>query len=219
MFFSQILILLMIVSNTYGNEYPNQNYNEALTYYQNGEIGKAMFYSKRAILLDPSDSEVRSLFYSIRHSIGLPSIYATDSFTSQTLSHIFGSLPPHINATVGAVFFVLASVLVSLLLIGKLEKHKNISLMGIWGFFIISGALFIQAGVQYYFFFSPDQRVVINDIRAYEEPSIDSEELLTLPAGTEVTITMQSEDFYLAKTLDGKEYWIQNIPPLWEDLN
>ncbi len=214
----QILILLLTLSNVYGNEYPNQNYNDSLTYYQNGDLGRAMFYSKRAILLEPSDPQIRNLFYTIRHDIGLPTIYATDSISSQMLSYVFGSLPPHINASIGAVFFVLASILVSLSLLGKLDKHKNITLMSTCGFFIIAGVLFIQAGVQYYFFFSPDQRVVINDTKAYEEPSTESVVLLTLPAGSEVTITMQSEDFYLAKTLDGKEYWIQNIPPLWEDL-
>ncbi|MGL4676501.1 MAG: hypothetical protein ACRCWI_02395 [Brevinema sp.] len=220
MFFPQILIALLFSITTHSQEYshPYNNHNQALDYYQIGEFGKAMFYSKRAMLLDPSNIEIRKLFYTIRHDIGLPPIYATDTKGAQLVSSIIFRDPPHITVMIGGALFFGASLLVSLLLLGKIRNYKKIALIGIWIGLILSLLLFIKSSVQYYFFFLPDQRIIIETTKAYEEPSIESSHLLDLPAGTEVTVVVTLEDFYLVRTLDGKEYWINPIPELWIDF-
>lgn len=216
-------LLLLNTSILFGVEYnnPDMYYNDALAFYQQKELGKAMYAIKKAYLLAPDVEHIRKLFYTIRYDIGLPPIYATDRLSLQIFAKVFASHPPHINALIGGGLFLGASILVSLLILGKITAYRKISMIGIWFLFVTAGILFLQAGVQYYVFFAPDQRVVLQKISAYEEPSFESTKLIDLPEGTEVTVVAQTDEFLLIRTLDGKEYWVnpQFIPVLWGNLS
>ena len=218
-----LLILITSYSLSYSQEYdhPNNSYNKALKYYQQDHLGNAMFHTKRAFLLNPTDKNIRELFYTIRKDIGLPQIYSNDSFSNILFSNIFSQLRPQTNALIGSLLFLLGSLLLSCVLINKIIKYKNIAIIAIWISFIFSGINFIQATVQYYLFFASDQRIVLTKTKAYEEASTESLYLLDLPAGTEVKVIVQNQEFYLIRTLDGKEYWITPafIPPLWDKLS
>ena len=221
---NKILIILLTLISThtlsFGLEYehPNNSYNKALEYYQQDDLGNAMFHTKRAILLKPTDKNIRELFYTIRKDIGLPQIYSDDSFSNIILSNLFSQLSPQINAIIGALLFLIGSLLVCLILLKTITTNKKVAIIGIWISFILSGINFLQAGIQYYIFFSPDQRIVLTTTKAYEEASFESLNLLDLPAGSEVQVIIQDQEFYLVSTLDGKEYWItpESIPPLWD---
>ena len=217
-----LILLLMMITNsfTYGKEYthPTKLYNTALESYNNKDLGQAMYYVKQALLLNPARSEYRALFYQIRKDIGLPQIYSTDTLGGQVLSQVFGFIPPHINALLGGILFIFGSFLVSALFLKKLQKYKYTQI-GIWISFLGAGLFFITALLQYYAFFSPQQGVLLSISNAYEEPSLDSFKVLELPSGTELSIVDKVDNFYLIKTLEGKEYWIlqKKVPILFED--
>lgn len=227
MAFYKILILFLtllpssiLVSQEY--EHPNNLYNKALTYYHNNDLGNAMYYTKEALILTPYKNEIRTLFYQIRKDIGLPQIYSSDTIGGEIFSYLFGRIPPQINSLLGACLFVLGSLLVMGMILKMITaSYQKITTIGIWIFFIGAGILFTQALVQYYIFFKPNQGVLITESSAYEEPYNDSFKVLDLPAGTEVSIIDTVEEFYLVKTLDGKEYWVitQNVPLLFQNNN
>jgi len=208
-----VFISIVFVTDTFtltNYENPNSLYNKGLKKYQEEDLGQAMYYLKKAMILNPNNIKIRQLFYTLRKEIGLPPIFSTDTKTNRFLSIIFSSTTPQNYSLIGGFLFLISSILYSFYKIKYLKIYPFI--------FILSGFFIFCSLIQYYIFFNTKERVVINKSRLYEEPSTNSKLITTLPAGTEVNIIDHSEDFYLIKTIDGQESWMisNNLPNLFK---
>ncbi|MGL4388247.1 MAG: SH3 domain-containing protein [Brevinema sp.] len=209
-------ILTGVPSFTKNYEHPQNLYNSSLESYEKHDLGHAMFYAKKAIKLAPGDNNIRSLFFKIRQDLGLPSIFSEDQFSHRLTTFLFQSFPPHLNAFAGGILFILASGIISLLMFNQIRIPKFVPII----LFTLSFFMMIQAVAQYYFF-NKDERVVLATSTLYEEPSINSTKLQDIPAGTEVSVIDQTEEFLLIKLLNSTEAWIlsNHAPILLEPIS
>lgn len=200
-------------STTYKIDHPHTLYNKGLEEYNKNNLGQAMFFVTKALILAPSDPKIRTLFYTLRKEIGVAPIFSTDNKNNLFLSKLFSKILPQYNALIGGILFIFASMIYAYFLLSKRTIFSKIYLC----LFIFSGIFIIQAFVQYYLYFNTKQRILLHTSALYEEPITNSIMITTLPAGSELTIIDNSDNFFLVKTLDGKEAWIisNSLPKLF----
>ncbi|MGL4562890.1 MAG: SH3 domain-containing protein [Brevinema sp.] len=207
-----VIILFSVPSFAEYYEHPQNLYNKSLEAYEKNDFGYAMFYAKQARALDPSNKNIRTLFFKIRQDIGLPTIFSEEQFSSKIITFIFQSFPPHLNAFVAGVLFILGAGIISLLLLKQIKIPIFVPIIVC----SVSIFLMIQAIIQYQLF-QTDERVILKTTSLYEEPSTNSTKLQELPAGTEIKVIAKTDDFLLVQLLNSTEAWVltNEIPPLF----
>lgn len=210
-----IILFMLFSSNIFAKyyEHPQNLYNQAISAYQNNDLGSAMFYTKKAFMLAPNNKFIRPFFFKLRKEIGLPSIFSEDTLSKRITSSIFQGVAPHYNAILAGFMFIIGSIFVSLMLLKKINNKPSIYIVS----FTLSLFLITQAIIQYYYVFNVSNRIVLSEVQLYEEPSTESTILEKIPAGTEVEVIDQTDNFILVRLLNGTEAWslTNSIPPLF----
>lgn len=192
-------------------------YNLGNTYYKLNEIAPSIYFYEKALLLNPSDSDIKNnLVYAknmtldaiaILPETGLTKIYksATSYFSFEEWAYasvVFMSL------------FVLCYLLYYFL---RYATHKRIAFVA--GLLCLIIAL-ITIGIAYskYKIFSSDQPAIVFDkeVIIKSEPNTTSAETFRLHEGTKVFILDQLGEWKKIKIADGKTGWLidQSIKPL-----
>lgn len=184
-------------------------YNLGNTYYKLNEIAPSIYFYEKALLLNPSDSDIKNnLVYAknmtldaiaILPETGLTKIYksATSYFSFEEWAYasvVFMSL------------FVLCYLLYYFL---RYATHKRIAFVA--GLLCLIIAL-ITIGIAYskYKIFSSDQPAIVFDkeVIIKSEPNTTSAETFRLHEGTKVFILDQLGEWKKIKIADGKTGWL-----------
>lgn len=192
-------------------------YNLGNTYYKLNEIAPSIYYYEKALLLNPSDSDIKNnLVYAknmtldaiaILPETGLTKIYksATSYFSFEEWAYV---------SVVFMFLFVLCYLLYYFL---RYATHKRIAFVA--GLLCLIIAL-ITIGIAYskYKIFSSDQPAIVFDkeVILKSEPNTTSAETFRLHEGTKVFILDQLGEWKKIKIADGKTGWLidQSIKPL-----
>lgn len=206
-FLSFLFVISSIVKcNNISSVHPYDLYNEAISYHTEKNMGSAMINLKKAYLLMPYELKIQNLLFHLRKELGLPSSLYRESQHARFFALIFYRLSSHLTGILGAVFLVLTSLYLSLILIQN-NVSKYIHYLGV--FFAAHALFFMLLSINYsYKIFYAQEAIVIKNANMYEEASAESRIIDTIKEGLEVHVIEEDKDFYLIKSITGEEAWI-----------
>lgn len=188
-------------------------YNLGNAYFRADELGKAMLYYERALLLDPGNSD-------IRHNIAYAGtkvedsdkiIKAEDIFVQEWFDSIENLFTSNVWAFLGITFFLVTIVCCFFFLFGtKIWVKKTAFYAGIVGLLCV--VLFnLFAYFQQEDNTNKDTAIIMSpSVQLVSSPDEKSKVLMNLHAGLKVRVTKTDGDWYEIKIDNGEIGWIQS---------
>ncbi len=218
-----LIILLLFGSKVFGSFFPGfqthdsrEYYNLGLKYAQKTDFPMSILYFKRAHLLRPLESRYTLALNKVRSLLTIPPQLFEPGAVEKIILFPFYALGLNGLLFLGIFCLFLGSVFLSLILLHlnlKIERYKLYSyiLIGIGIMFLLfSGLLFKQT-------FDSKLAVVVQDAKILQTPNEDAEVVSKIRSGFECRLERSMGNFYLLKSVDGQEGWIEKsqVKKVW----
>lgn len=188
----------------------NRLFNLGNSYYQQGQLGRAMLAYERAQLLDPRDKALREVraFLARKTVDRLP---APDGWVRQTGDAVAYALPFGVWAVLCPLFFALSLAGWVIFALSETPRLKRLSFypaLASLGLFLLSGALLAH------WLYGPrlaeDRAVVLlPEVSVYAEPNEGAAEVTKLHEGARIQLLGKSYGSFERMELpDGQHGWI-----------
>jgi hypothetical protein len=196
-------------------------YNLGVSYANTNNVGRAVLNLKRAYLLNNNDKTAFNILNDLRSSIGVPPYWFEVSPLEKAALLPFTFFSLNGGFLLGFLFLLWGSfglsVVLSRILPVNFQKHKDIILKTSI-FLFIFGILYLFFSIlRYQSTFDKKNAVVIKNEALFETPGGKARKLKDLPAGMECAIREESSGFYLIRTIQGQEGWVEKngVEKLW----
>ncbi len=218
------------------NAYKNQNYQTAITtyeniltkgessaflyfnlgnaYFKNGDLAKAILNYEKAALLEPNDSD-------IEHNLNFAYSNQPDNiehlapgFLPRLFQSLYRLFAVDTWAILGIIFSILFCVAICIFLFAQQFSHRRIALITLICSFILGVTSVSCAQSRHTELTSHEYAIVIEPTTSIKtEPMITATDLATIHGGIKVKIVNEAFGWFKVKLGNGKEGWIlaQNI--------
>lgn len=181
-----------------------------LSYYKQGNSGKATLYFLRALRLNSNHKEAKNnLDYVINRSLDRE-LYAQNSFLSNIFKTGFDFFS--LNALAIIVLIMLIAVILCLHWLLQLSSVEDKAVPVMW--LVIAGFFFLFSttllGLKYKEFHTGNQAVVIEpELEGYSGPGVEYGKLFTVHSGLIVHITKNDKEWAMVSLPNGGAGWIR----------
>ena len=190
-----------------GIQNPSLYYNLANTNFKIGNIGYAVLYFERALLLKPFDRDIRSNLDHVRAQLEDKIRPLYDEGIFRLLRRLFSFLRLKITASLEIILFTSLVVLLLFFLFLPHSRHrlKNpLIVVGTVYMIILIGMIAQSSHERKY----PKGIILQKVLEVKSSPLAESETLFTLHEGTKFKLIEQRGEWIRFSTQDGRQGWI-----------
>jgi tetratricopeptide (TPR) repeat protein len=190
-----------------GIQNPSLYYNLANTYFKIGNIGYAVLYFERALLLKPFDRDIRSNLDHVKAQLEDKIRPLYDEGIFRLLRKLFSYLTLKITAYLEIILFTFLIFLLLSFLFLPHSRHrlKNpLVVVGILYMAILIGMIAQSSHEKRY----PKGVILQKVLEVKSSPLAESETLFTLHEGTKFKLIEQRGEWIRFSTQDGRQGWI-----------
>lgn len=186
-------------------------YNAGNSYFKRNQIGRAIVCYERALLLNPSDEDIRFNLELARSRITDKIDAIPGMFLLLWIQNTADIATTDQWATLSVICFIIGLVLMFLYFFARTIVFKKV------GFYLGLTSLLVSAGTWYFagntynnLYHNKFAIVTIPSLTAKSSPAVNGNNLFVVHEGLKVEITDKVGDWYEIKLPNGHKGWVEN---------